>query len=98
MGWRTLQRRDHARDGVVEGGAAVKIGLPEFLQQLEAVVPATLIEPFPQGVGIVAAAGDTADFVPGSCAGRARHQADEFASGGKNQSWAQVVRGSLTSA
>src|SRR5260370_37524222 len=85
MGSRTLQRRDHARDGVVEGGAAVKIGLPEFLQQLEVVVPATLIEPFPQGVGSVAAAGGTAVLVAGSCAGRATHRAGDFASGVKNQ-------------
>src|SRR6266403_4178263 len=55
MRWRRLKRRNHAGDGVVEGGAAVKVGLPEFLQQLEVVVPATLIEAFAQGVGSVPA-------------------------------------------
>src|SRR5260370_37112924 len=32
IGSRTLQRRDHARDGVIERGPAIKVKLPELLQ------------------------------------------------------------------
>src|SRR6266478_6231648 len=48
---RTLKRGDHAGNGVVEGGMAIEVGLPEFLQQLEVLVPTTLIEALAQGVG-----------------------------------------------
>src|SRR6266550_5281153 len=90
-GSRTLQRRNHSGDGVVEGGAAVKVGLPEFLQQLEVVVPATLIEAFAQGVGSVTAwAG--AVLVTGSRARRAQHRADHLAGGVENQSVPEVAR------
>src|SRR5437660_2033506 len=72
-GARALKRRDHAGDGVVEGGVAVQIRLPEFLQQLEIVIPASLVEAFAQGVGSVAAARGGAILVAGSRTGGAEH-------------------------
>src|SRR5712692_8846600 len=91
-GLRTLQRRDHAGDGVVEGSTAVKVRLPELLQQLEVVVPATLIEAFAHGVRSVAATGDAAVLVAGSCAGRTKHRTDDFTSGVENQRVPEVAR------
>src|SRR5882762_4300613 len=89
-GSRRLKRRDHTGDGVVEGGAAVKVGLPEFLQQLEVVVPATLIEAFAQGVGSVTAW--AAVLVTGSRTRRAKHRANHFAGGVENQRVPEVAR------
>src|SRR5882757_3963903 len=91
-GSRRLKRRDHTGDGVVEGGAAVKVGLPEFLQQLEVVVPATLIEAFAQGVGSVTAAWAAAVLVTGSRTRRAKTRADHFTGGVENQSVPEVAR------
>src|SRR6266403_27594 len=89
-GSQRLKRRDHSGNGVVEGGAAVKVGLPEFLQQLEVLVPATLIEAFAQGVGSVAPE-DAAVLVTGSRARRAKHRADDFTGGVENQSMPEVA-------
>src|SRR4029077_11547761 len=91
-GSRTLQRRDHARDGVIECGAAIKVRLPEFLQSLEVLVPAALIEAFAQSVGSVAAAGDAAIVIASSGARRAKHRADDFAGGVENQGVPEVAR------
>src|ERR1700730_8998482 len=88
---RRLKRRDHAGDGVVEGGATVKVGLPEFLQQLEIVVPAALIEAFAQGVGSVATWA-AAVLVTGSRTRRAKHRADNFTGSVENQGVPEVAR------
>src|ERR1700731_4285127 len=85
-----LKRRDHAGDGVVEGGATVKVGLPEFLQQLEIVVPAALLKAFAQLVGSVATSA-AAVLVTDSRTRRAKHRADNFAGGVENQGVPEVV-------
>src|ERR1700674_846222 len=91
-GPRTLQRRNHAGDGVVEGDAAVKVRLPKFLEQLEVVAPATLVEAFAHGVGNVAAVGGVAVLVTGGGARRAKHRADDFTGGVEDQSVPEVTR------
>src|SRR6267154_5906263 len=68
-GFQALQRGDHACDGVVERSSAVKVRLPEFLQQLEIVIPTALVQAFAQGVGSVTATGRAAILVD---SGRAR--------------------------
>src|SRR5467141_2912728 len=70
---------------------AVKVRLPKLLEQLEVVVPAALIEALTQSVGSVAATGDAAVLVTGSCAGRAEHRTDNFAGGVENQGVPEVA-------
>src|SRR5215469_2593172 len=41
-------------DGIVEGGAAIEIRLPEAPEQLEVIVPATLVQPLTDRVRCVA--------------------------------------------
>src|SRR6266853_5887650 len=59
-GFRALQGRDHACDGVVERSSPVKVRLPEFLQQLEIVIPTALIQAFAQRIRRITAAGHAA--------------------------------------
>src|SRR5258706_12787802 len=68
-GFQALQRGYHACDGIVERSSAVKVRLPEFLQQLEIVIPAALIQAFAQRIRSITAAGHTAILV---ASGRAR--------------------------
>src|SRR5258706_1955643 len=68
-GFQALQRGYHACDGIVERSSAVKVRLPEFLQQLEIVIPAALIQAFAQRIRSITAAEHTAILV---ASGRAR--------------------------
>src|SRR5438094_9543337 len=86
---RSLQRRNHGGDGVVQGRVAVQIRLPEFLQQLEILVPTALIEAFAQRVRSVAAARG-AILVAGSGAGGAKYGAKHLPRGVENQSMPEV--------
>src|SRR6266567_341394 len=85
-----LQRRDHASDGVVEGGSAVKVRLPESLKQLQVVAPAALVEALPERVRRVAAAGDATVVVAASCS-RTKHGAEDFTGGVEDQRVPQVA-------
>src|SRR5438067_1678739 len=67
----------------------VQIRLPEFLQQLEILVPTALIEAFAQRVRSVAAARG-AILVAGSGAGGAKYGAKHLPRGVENQSMPEV--------
>jgi hypothetical protein len=73
------------RDGVVESSFAVEVGLPESFEEFEVIVPAALIESFPEGVGSVFALTSIGVF-------RVDHGFDDFAGGVKNQCVPQVAR------
>src|SRR5947208_1999675 len=91
-GAQALKRRDHAGDGVIEGGVAIEVGLPEFLQQFEILAPSTLIEALAQSVRSVAAARDAAILVSSGRTGGAEHWPDDFTCGVENQSVPKVAR------
>ena len=61
-----LEGGDHAGDGVAEGGAAVEVGLPETLEDVEVVFPAALVEAFAEGIGDVAGGGSAAGVFAGT--------------------------------
>src|SRR5260370_11245834 len=92
---RTLKRGDHAGNGVVEGGMAIEVGLPEFLQQLEVLVPTTLIEALAQGVGSVAAARDASILVAGGRIRGAEHWPEHFTGGVEHQGVPEIARDGL---
>src|SRR5216683_1022763 len=74
-GWDVLARNagleggDHAGDGVAEGGAAVEVGLPEALEDVEVVFPAALVEAFAEGVGNVGGGRSAAGVFAGTGGG-----------------------------
>src|SRR6267154_4215531 len=93
--FRALQRRDHARDGVVERSSAVKVRLPEFLKQLEVVIRPPLVQAFAQGIGSVTAAGHTAILVASGRARSTKHRTYDFARSVENESLPEVARNSF---
>src|SRR6266851_2532274 len=91
-GFQALQRGDHACDGVVERSSAVKIRLPEFLQQLEIVIPAALIQAFAQRIRSITAAGHATIVVASGRARRAKHRTYDFTGSVENESLPEVAR------
>jgi len=66
---RHSERGDHAGDGVAEGGAAIEVGLPEALEDVEIVFPAALVEAFAEGVGSVSGGGSSGGVFAGTGSG-----------------------------
>src|SRR5579859_7294 len=97
-----LERGDHAGDGVVEGGAAIEIGLPEAREKLKVFVPAARVETFANGVGNVRIVGSGRRTIGASIAGAlrrlrgrrfgAQQRLDDFAGGIEKKRVPEVAR------
>src|SRR3989442_2156303 len=104
---RNLEGGDHAGDGVAEGGAAVEVGLPETLENVEIVFPAAFVEAFAEGVGSVSGGGGAAGVFAGTggrasggrggasggTAGGAKAQCAPGGGGRRDQNWAEDFAG-----
>src|SRR6266571_357050 len=85
----------HASNGVIEGGFAVEVRLPESLQEVEIVFPAALVESFANRIGTIPVSRNAATFVSLSRGGRGQHRADNFAGGVEDQSMPEIARNGL---
>src|SRR4029077_618641 len=80
------QRRDHVRDGVVEGDAAVQIGLPVFGKQAKIIFPTSLVQTFAYRVGNV-----TRSRTASRATAVERQRANHFAGGIKKQGVPEIA-------
>ena len=84
VGARFSKRGNHTGDGIAEAGLAVEVRLPESLQELQVIAPASLVETFTDGVRSVTATWDATVLTTGRGAMRGDHRADDFPGGVKN--------------
>src|SRR5712692_10077836 len=87
-----LERRYHARNGVIERRFAVEVRLPESLQEVEIVFPAALVEALANGISAVPISRNAATFLSLSCGRRGQHSTDDFASGVEDQGMPEIAR------